>query len=102
MRRFRGGSACTPVIDTDNSRVANRNQAAAPRPRARLVAFLCIRGVPMLQARNICKSYGDKEVLRNVSFVVNAGNRLALLGPNGSGKSTLLRILADQEDPDAG
>jgi len=56
----------------------------------------------MLQVRNISKSYGDKQVLRGVSFVVNAGERLALLGPNGAGKSTLLRILAGVDKPDGG
>ena len=56
----------------------------------------------MLQVRHISKSYGEKHVLRDCSFVVNAGERLALLGPNGSGKSTLLRMLAAVEEPDGG
>ncbi len=56
----------------------------------------------MLVVRNVSKAYGDRQVLRDVTFVVNAGNRLALLGPNGSGKSTLLRILAGVEKADQG
>jgi ATPase subunit of ABC transporter with duplicated ATPase domains len=56
----------------------------------------------MLQVRHISKSYGEKQVLRDCSFIVNAGERLALLGPNGSGKSTLLRMLAAVEEPDGG
>lgn len=56
----------------------------------------------MLQVRHISKSYADKQVLHDVSLVVNAGERLALLGPNGAGKSTLLRTLAGVEKPDQG
>ncbi|HOA23351.1 MAG TPA: ABC-F family ATP-binding cassette domain-containing protein [Aggregatilineales bacterium] len=56
----------------------------------------------MLIVRNLSKSYGIQSVLEDVSFVVNAGERVALIGPNGSGKTTLLRIIAGEEQPDAG
>ena len=55
----------------------------------------------MLQVINIAKFYGSETVLKDVSFVVNPGERVGLVGPNGSGKSTLLRIVAGIEPPTA-
>jgi iron complex transport system ATP-binding protein len=47
----------------------------------------------MLEARNISISYGECEVLQNVSFALQSGRSLAVLGANGAGKTTLLRAL---------
>jgi ATP-binding cassette subfamily F protein 3 len=54
----------------------------------------------MLQASNISKRYGDDIILDGVSFVVNPGERVALIGPNGCGKTTLLRCILGHEQPD--
>lgn len=56
----------------------------------------------MLTVHQLSKSYNLDPILQNISFTVNAGERVGLVGPNGSGKTTLLRILAGQEQPDAG
>ncbi|HUF54084.1 MAG TPA: ABC-F family ATP-binding cassette domain-containing protein [Dehalococcoidia bacterium] len=56
----------------------------------------------MLFADNLARSYGVLEVLRDVSFTVGKGERIALVGPNGAGKTTLLRIIAGEDEPDAG
>jgi ATPase subunit of ABC transporter with duplicated ATPase domains len=55
-----------------------------------------------LSAHGIAKSFGEREVLKDVSLEVKRGDRLAILGPNGIGKSTLLRILVGRLEPDAG
>jgi len=50
----------------------------------------------------ICKSFGDFEVLKNVSLGIKGGEFFSLLGPSGCGKTTLLRIIAGFEQPDKG
>ena len=59
-------------------------------------------GWEVLKARNLAKSYGDLQVFAGVSFVLNRGERVALVGVNGAGKSTLLRLLSMTEDPTSG
>ncbi|MCI0478214.1 MAG: ATP-binding cassette domain-containing protein, partial [Anaerolineales bacterium] len=56
----------------------------------------------MLQLSHVHKSYAAQTILGDVSFVVNAGQRVGLIGANGCGKTTLLRIIAGQEQPDRG
>ncbi len=47
----------------------------------------------LLEFKNISKSFGEKEVLKNVSFTVESGKAFGLLGRNGAGKTTSIRIL---------
>jgi ATP-binding cassette subfamily F protein 3 len=52
--------------------------------------------------KGVAKRYGAKEVFNNVSFVVERGDRIALVGHNGAGKSTLIRMLTGIEPLTAG
>jgi cystine transport system ATP-binding protein len=56
----------------------------------------------VVSAAHVRKSFGDKEVLRDISFEVGPGEVTVVLGPSGSGKTTLLRALGGLERPDAG
>ncbi|SNQ61029.1 ABC transporter ATP-binding protein [Candidatus Methanoperedens nitratireducens] len=56
----------------------------------------------LIRIQSLCKSFGNKEVLKNVSLVINRGEIFALIGPSGMGKTTLLRILNFLETPSDG
>ena len=52
--------------------------------------------------KNVAKSYGEKQVLKNVDFTIERGDRIALVGVNGAGKSTLMKLLSGTEPLTAG
>ncbi|HKV08418.1 MAG TPA: ATP-binding cassette domain-containing protein, partial [Thermoanaerobaculia bacterium] len=59
-------------------------------------------GRQALEVEGVSKSYGDKQVLKDVSLTVERGDRIAIIGPNGIGKSTLLKIAMGEVEADAG
>ncbi len=56
----------------------------------------------MIEAIGMCKNYGEREAIRDVSFRVEKGEIAGLLGPNGAGKSTTLKILSCFMPPSRG
>ena len=56
----------------------------------------------LLEVNHLVKNFGPTQVLRDVSFSLEAGQVLALIGSSGSGKTTLLRCLTGLENPDSG
>jgi ATP-binding cassette subfamily F protein 3 len=63
-----------------------------PKPSGRIVA----------EFRRVSKAYGSKLVFSDVNFVIERGDRVALVGVNGAGKSTLIKILAGAEPVTSG
>lgn len=55
-----------------------------------------------LVLKNVCKSFGPVEVLKNIDLEVEEGEFVVFVGPSGCGKSTLLRVIAGLEDATAG
>ena len=59
-------------------------------------------GQIVVQARKLAKSYGTKQIFRNISFQIERGQRLVVIGLNGAGKTTLLRTLLGLTSLNAG
>ena len=60
------------------------------------------RSAKCLSVSNVCKSYGNKTVLKNITCDFPAGNFFALLGENGAGKSTLASLICGEKSADSG
>ena len=56
----------------------------------------------VVEAKDVAKSYGPKHVFSNANFVIERGDRIALVGVNGAGKSTLIKLLAGMEPTTSG
>ncbi|MDR3532915.1 MAG: energy-dependent translational throttle protein EttA [Rhodopila sp.] len=56
----------------------------------------------VIEAEDLCKGYGDRELIENLSFKLPPGGIVGVIGPNGAGKTTLFRMITGQEVPDSG
>ena len=56
----------------------------------------------VLEVKNICKSFGKREILKNVSFSVDKGEIVGFIGPNGAGKTTAIKVILGLLKADGG
>ncbi|QJI33940.1 energy-dependent translational throttle protein EttA [Pseudomonas sp. ADAK13] len=59
-------------------------------------------GDKVIEFKNVCKGYGDRVLIDNLSFSMPKGAIVGVIGGNGAGKSTLFRMLMGKEQPDSG
>lgn len=56
----------------------------------------------MISVKHLSKSFGDNEVLKDITYTIEKGEKIVIVGPSGSGKSTFLRCLNLLEEPTSG
>ena len=56
----------------------------------------------VIEAKDVTKSYGEKNLIHNLDFLLPPGAIVGVIGPNGAGKTTLFRMITGQEEPDSG
>ena len=56
----------------------------------------------IIKVENLCKSFGKNQVLRDINYAINQGEKIVVVGPSGSGKSTFLRCINLLEKPTSG
>ncbi len=86
-------------------RMEKLQTAERPREQKAMTAAFSQRefhGDEVFSAIGLSKSFGERELFRDVNLVVQGGERIALLGDNGTGKSTFLKLLLGQEPPTSG
>jgi ATP-binding cassette subfamily F protein uup len=61
-----------------------------------------VRSKTVIDAEQVSKSYGDRQIIRDFSLRIQRGDRIGIVGPNGAGKTTLLKLLTGELKPDSG
>ena len=61
-----------------------------------------VQDTRLIEIKDICKSFGDTEILHNINWQVQKGERCFILGANGAGKTTLIRLLIALINPQEG
>lgn len=81
------------VIEVEEEDVATMNIKFPPAPRS---------GDVVLQAKQVSKSFGDKQIFANANIIIERGQKVAFVGRNGEGKTTMSRIITGELEPTEG
>ncbi len=79
-----------------------RSHSAGPEKDVRLDVKAGYIGSKIFEARNVCKAFGDKVILKDWSYTFARYEKVGVVGPNGVGKSTFIKILLNRLQPDSG
>lgn len=79
-----------------------RSHSAGPEKDVRLDVKAGYIGSKIFEAKNVCKAFGDKVILRDWSYTFARYEKVGVVGPNGVGKSTFIKILLNRLQPDSG
>jgi len=82
------------LLEKESEKIAKELEIYIP-PGPRL-------GGVVIESKNVTKSYGDRILIENLSFLLPPGGIVGVIGPNGAGKTTLFRMITGQERPDSG
>ena len=87
-------SAYEKLLSSENvSRSKDLSLFIPPGPRL---------GNVVVEAENVSKSFGDRLLFENMTFLLPPGGIVGVIGPNGAGKTTLFRMITGHEQPDSG
>lgn len=106
IQKFRAGTRASQVKsrmrEVEKLQPQELKKSNIQRPYIRFVPTPIIPGKIIFKINNISKSYNDKPVIKDFTFDIMRGDKIAVIGNNGLGKTTLLKMIAGILKPDKG